>query len=268
MIPDAITVTSALAAAQGPSFLSQLGSLASSAGSIGNLFSGVKNLFGGDDDDGPNQEELLQMQLGKQYEWTAHSARSLPAEQVKGLRAAGLNPMLAVGKGISAPDYAHASLSSDDRAIGVQRQQNAINAASAMGQLSLQNAQIRLTEAQTAKTMAEAETEKMRPANVDMSTQHLRAIASNQYALETLAKNQGLQVAAQTIQQELINQINSTGWLAETKKFELKKLINEFLISDSDAQRAKADQRFYESKIGEMARSVRLILNALGIGGR
>lgn len=230
---------------------------------LGSLISSVGGLFGGEEDDGPNQEELLQMQLAKQYEWTAHSARSLPAEQVKGLRAAGLNPMLAVGKGISSPEYAKASLGADDRQIRIQRDQLSLQRSSALAQLALQQSQIELTRAQTEKTKAEALTELKRPENIEMDTKGKLSAAMQAEAFATKAKNEGLLVAAQEVQQSLINEINKTGWLASAKKEELLQLIDKTRISHADARRAETDEQFYKSKVGEIVRTVQLILGGL-----
>jgi len=163
-------VSSAMdAALPGSGLLSKLGSFGSAASGIGSLLGSLGGLFG-DEDDGPNQEELLAMQLRHQYDWSAKAALEMPGTQVMGLRKAGLNPMLAIGKGIQAPDAARGTMGADDRQVGIQKRQLAINAAQQMSQLALQAAQVDLTKAQTAKAMAETRSEEQRPSNIAADT--------------------------------------------------------------------------------------------------
>lgn len=73
-------------------------------GQVLGLASSAKSLFGG----GGGSESAS---LKKQYAWNAYSARMLPTQQVAGLRAAGLNPMLALGMGGSMPSSPPATIS-------------------------------------------------------------------------------------------------------------------------------------------------------------
>jgi len=79
-------------------------SLLDTVGTVLGLGNSAKSLFGG----GGSSESSS---LKKQYAWNAYSARNLPSAQVEGLRAAGLNPMLALGMGGSMPNAPPATIS-------------------------------------------------------------------------------------------------------------------------------------------------------------
>jgi len=118
------------------------------------LASAAKNLFGKQKSERDSMEDQLAMQLS--------SARQMPTAQVEGLRAAGLNPMLAVGNGISAPPPISSSPGAETQASTAK----ALAAATA----SNQAAQASLYKAQADKTVAETETEQHRPMNVAADT--------------------------------------------------------------------------------------------------
>lgn len=230
------------AATGGSSILGSLSSASSILGSLGGL-------FGGGGDDGTK----------KQFAYNMASQYYSPLHQVRGMRRAGLNPMLAATRGINAPQgVTNPNQVSDDRIVGIQR-------ASALSMIANQSAQAKLYNAQAEKVEAETNSERERPENIRMSTSHLRSQAMMFEALEVQAKNQGLNIAAHTAQQELINQINATGWLTEMKKNELKQKINELTISSAQAERAKTDKAFFDSEIGKILRLVEHVTNALGL---
>lgn len=117
--------------------------------------SSAKSLFGKSKSEKDSMEDQLEMQLA--------SARQMPTAQVAGLRAAGLNPMLAVGNGISAPPPISSSPGSETQANTAKT----LAAASAANQ----SAQAELYKAQADKTKAETVTEALRPENLKAQTE-------------------------------------------------------------------------------------------------
>jgi len=118
------------------------------------LASSAKNLFGKSKSEKDSMEDQLATQL--------ESARQMPTAQVAGLRAAGLNPMLAVGNGISSPPPISSSPGSETQAATAK--------ALASATMANQSAQAELYSAQADKTRAETATELKRPENVEAQT--------------------------------------------------------------------------------------------------
>lgn len=234
--------------------LASLGSMFSSAGQIAGGVQAISSLFDGGD--GASANDLARSQLYHSLLGMKHA----PYATVVGLRRAGLNPMLAIGKATPAPSIGMPS-PVDDRQVSTARMAVTAQLAQVASQTALNSAQADYFRAQT-------ETEKKRPENVAMDTAGKLSAAMLNEALQTKAKNEGLLVAANTVQQELINEINKSGWLAESKKQELLRLVAQVKVSQSDASRARTDDAFYQSELGSIMRTVRLVLNALGIGGR
>ena len=131
------------------------GAISSALGAL----SSAKSLFGKSKSEKDSMEDQLEMQLA--------SARQMPSAQVAGLRAAGLNPMLAVGNGISSPPPISSSPGSETQAATAK----SLAAASAANQ----SAQAELYNAQAEKTKAETATELKRPENVEAQTGVSRA---------------------------------------------------------------------------------------------
>jgi len=129
-----------------------------SGGFGGAISSAVGGLLGGKKKKGPSAAKQMAMQIQAQYDL----ARNLPTHQVAGLRAAGLNPLLAVTNGLPSGQMP-TSGAQDDRAIGLQE-------ASVRAQVANQAAQAKLYNAQAEKTEAETETESHRPMNVAADT--------------------------------------------------------------------------------------------------
>lgn len=192
------------------------------AGSILNLANSAKSLFGGSKDEGDSMKS--------QYAWNAYSALMLPQQQVAGLRKAGLNPMLAVGKGIQSPPPITSSPGADDQQR-TNRANTAINSALAMATTANQNAQADLYRAQAENTKAQTATEQERPDLVRGQAQQSRSAA-------LLADIQGTTVGQQG--------------LTETERTKLVKA--EAFLKDFEAQvvkqygPAKADLIFRQIK--------------------
>lgn len=104
-------------------------------------------------------------------------------QEVKDLRAAGLNPILSGtgGRGADTPSGASAHMENPE-AAGVS---SAMDVLRTMSSAFLQSQQARNTEADTEKTKAETETERERPANVRESTGFLQQQSATSKATES-----------------------------------------------------------------------------------
>lgn len=138
--------------------IATIGSWLAAANSAKSLLGGV---FGGSKDEGDSMKS--------QYAWNALSTLNNPLFQVRGLRKAGLNPMLAVGKGMQTGPTVTAAPGAQDNAE--TNRQNAATQATAVA------AQVENLRTNSAKNLAEADlakakeqTERNMPANVEQST--------------------------------------------------------------------------------------------------
>lgn len=136
----------------------------------------AKNLFSSGSSEGDSMK--------KQVAWQQYSALNMPLHQVEGLRRAGLNPMLAVGKGIEAPPNITSSPGKDAE-IATARQlasQQGMVAAATVQNLESASAK-NLADAALAK--AQTITEGQRPENVsgDTNLKFAQQQAAGQLAL-------------------------------------------------------------------------------------
>jgi len=233
--------------------LASLGSAASSAGQIASGVSAIAGLFGGGD--GASANDLAESQLYYNLLGMKHA----PYATVTGLRRAGLNPMLAIGK---ATPQASIGMPSpvDDRQVSTAR-------GLAAATIANQSAQADLYSAQAANVRAQTITEASRPANIEMDTLLKQSHANQAEALETLAKNQSLYVASQEVAQSLANEVNKA-FLPASKKEELLQLIAKTQIDQAQSNRARTDAAFFDSEIGKILRLVEHVVNALGLKTR
>lgn len=172
------------------SLMSSIGSGLMS-GLSGGISSAVGGLFG-KKKKGPSAGEMMAMQEQAQY----RMAEKLPSYQVAGLRAAGLNPILAATHG-PASGQMPTSGAVDDRMVGLQE-------ASVRSQIANQTAQANLYNAQAEKTEAETETESHRPMNVaaDTSVKMAQPRLLDAQTRQALASGD-LAGATQALQQQL-----------------------------------------------------------------
>lgn len=176
---------------------------------IGSLLSSAKSLFGGGDDDKPEWKSMRD-----QVNWSIASAKAMPSAQVEGLRSAGLNPMLAVGKGISAPPPVTSSPGAETNAA-TARELSRATIANQTAQAVLYGAQARnveadtqdkllkpeQTSAQTALLKAQTATEAWGPENRKWATE----LISAQYGKTVAEKDALLQWQRKLVEAQQIN---------------------------------------------------------------
>jgi len=148
--------------------------------------SSAKSLFGGGDEGGMSNKEYH-----KQLAWSARAAREMPASQVAGLRAAGLNPMLAVGKGIQAPAPFTVEPGLEQK-MSTARQVAGTQAALAASSIAAQNAQAKLYDAQAENVKADTLIKAKQPENIEAQTGLYRSTALMHDISGTLIGQQGM----------------------------------------------------------------------------
>jgi len=156
---------------------------ASIAGYV-SLANSAKSLFGGSKDEGDSMKS--------QFAWNAYSTLMNPLFQVRGLRKAGLNPMLAVGKGIQSGPTVTASPGADD-----QQRTNRTAAATAAGLAAAQIANLR---ANTDKAQAETAYTNVNSARTAQEIEVLKQEAPLKNAQHNLAQAQSGLVGQQSIE--------------------------------------------------------------------
>lgn len=160
---------------------------------LGNVSSGLqilssaKSLLGGGDDDGG----MSNKEYNKQFAWSAKAAQEMPQYQVAGLRKAGLNPMLAVGKGISAPAPFTVEPGLEQK-MSTARQVAGTQAALAASSIANQTAQAKLYDAQADNVKADTLVKQKQPANVEAQTGLYRSTSLMHDITGTLVGQQGI----------------------------------------------------------------------------
>jgi len=234
---------------------------------IASGLSSAAKLFGGGGDQGDSMKD--------QYAWNMYSARMLPQQQVEGLRLAGLNPMLAVGKGMqSAPGITNNT--QDDRAINISRVNSAAQIAQTIAQTRLLDAQKENVEADTQDklkkpglTEAQTETERNRPENIQQQTKQLQT-------LERLQDTQNALTNQLRVSQEWITKQEITKHFLTKLEYELQRVYMPQRMQQEIAHRiaelreklgkaAEGDYnaKFYESEIGQILESVTRTVKAV-----
>lgn len=231
---------------------------------IGSLLSSAKGLFGGGGDDKPEWKSMRD-----QVNWSLYSAKHMPNAQVMGLREAGLNPMLAVGKGISAPPPVTSSPGADTNA-STSRQLAQASIAQAGSQTALNLASARNVEADTqnkkmlpGKTGAEtdllgvqkqlAESEKLLRDSQKNSEDHRTGILIAEKALKDfewlVTKTYGPEKAG-----EVMKQVRSDTAIRHS----------ESQIKGTEAATAKGLEEAYKTLPAEYVSIVRILKSLLG----
>jgi len=240
--------------------LAALAGMASSAGQIAGGISSVAGLFGGGG--GASANDLA----GSQLYHNLLGLEKAPFHTVKGLRRAGLNPMLAIGK---ATPQASVGMPSpvDDRQVATAR---GLAAAS----IANQAAQAELYSAQAAKTKAET------PGN-DLYQEHMASAAAlNRQGAQTGLATQNAQSAladlhrASELQQ---NQLTKTeGWKTKIAELDFSReaelyptRINQLKLTVSsmveDLKLAQRLGKINDSQFGEMMGYLQRFTESIGL---
>lgn len=213
------------------------------AGTVLSLANSAKSLFGG----GGSSEGAS---LKKQLAWNLREAREYPSAQVEGLRAAGLNPMLAVGKGIDSPPALTAS-PGKDADISTAKQLAASQSMALASQAELNRAQ---TENVKADTLDKLEKPAATKAGVKLTEAQAKAqetLAGWQRQMEvTEGWNTKVKITEHW-SKKLMYELDQTN-LGTRQKAEIKKLMGE-------AQSAKTK--------GELDAKYSEIERIIGMGG-
>lgn len=181
--------------------------------------SAVSNLFGGSKSEGDSMKS--------QYAWNAYSTLMNPHWQVEGLKKAGLNPMLAVSKGLNSAAPITASPGAQDNSQS-QRMMAISTAANQAAQAKMYSAQAALLEKQGL-------TEEKRPANIEQDT---RTKEATMRAQGTLADLQGEMYHTQTWQ----TKIKLTEHYLTKLEYELKE-VNLPALRKAEMEKAVADAK-------------------------
>ncbi|AXH75165.1 MAG: hypothetical protein [Microviridae sp.] len=213
------------------------------AGTILSLANSAKSLFGG----GGSSEGAS---LKKQLAWNLREAREYPTAQVEGLRAAGLNPMLAVGKGIDAPPPLTSS-PGKDQDISTAKQLAAAQSMALASQAELNRAQ---TDNVKADTLDKLEKPALTKADVKLKGaqgQAQETLAAWQRQMEvTEGWNTKVKIT-ENYSKKLMYELDKVN-LGNRQKAEIKKLMGE-------AQSAKTK--------GELDAKYAEIERIIGMGG-
>lgn len=148
-----------------------------------NLFSSAKSIFGGGEDGGTTNKEYA-----KQIIWNNQAAREYPTAQVEGLRRAGLNPMLAVGKGISGAPALVSEPGLEGKLATAKQQANAQTSLVAAQASNLQSASAK-NVADAALAEEQAKTEEARRLQMGAETAHTNVQAGLD-AMRTMSTEQ------------------------------------------------------------------------------
>lgn len=236
-------------------------------GTIGtalSLANSAKSLFGGGKDEGDSMKS--------QYAWNAYSTYMMPTHQVAGLRKAGLNPMLAVGKGIqSAPSVT---------AAPGQDSQQATNRAQAATAAMLARAQIQNLEANTEKALAEKANVNVNSARQAAEISVLEQEAPLKNAQHNLAQAQSGLVGQQSIESHersklLVQQVtqskaDTARSIADRHKIIAQKDYTRMEISQAEQilKGQLLEGKIDETKFGEAMRYLRRLSTSItGLGG-
>jgi len=226
------------------------GSLLSSAMSLGGLFGGG--------------ERSARDQMSDQMYFSLLGTRLLPQNQVIGLRAAGLNPMLAATKGPAVADMPSSGVT-DDRSIGIQK-------ASAMAVIANQAAQARLYEAQAENVKAQTATEMERPANVAQSTrtsqEQAKSFLSASMLNRQLEANEGHKakgIIAESWLKDLTYQIQEK-YGPKMAEEAFRQATSTSSIMSSTAKSAQATEAALDKLPAEWLAIIRIIRDTLGVG--
>ena len=231
----------------------------------------AKSLFGGG---GSSEGDSMK----RQYAWNAYSARTMPSAQVEGLRAAGLNPMLAIGQGGSQPNIPQITSSpGKDAEIATARQL-------AAAQTLNQAAQAKLYEAQADKVKGETPSNDVYQEGVSSASALNRQKAQSEVGLQEKQRQEislmGYQ-AGTTLSQTHLNaalekqshkqsavlvikgaldglqlKVNEL-YLSPTAKAELDQKLADLRTKLGQAAEGDYNVKFWESEIGQIMETAR-----------